>query len=640
MRFIWGLKVCENDADIIKWVSLQKQFDLTKGNGRYFEILSYNTRGIGDEAKRKKIFNYIKRNSSGKSIIFLQETHSTKQVENLWRQQWHGDMIFSHGTSNSKGCCIAFRYDLEYKLLSPEISDENGRFIILHIEIQGTPYILINYYGPNSESAQVKVLERIASYLYDMEIDDSVHFVLGGDWDLIFDKTLDFMVESPSLKYSSLKRLQSITIDFNLLDIWRVRNPSFRQLTCRRSNLPKMSRIDFFLISNEMQYNVKFLENKVIMLEKHLVETEFKSETLILEYESAKADLEKINDYVPSGAIFRSKVRWYEEGEKNTSYFLSLEKRNKAKSHIRKIINTNDAEITDEKMILKEISNFYSNLYSKKPRKSEDECLQYLASISTPQLSSTDREACEGKITMQNCWEALMSMKDGKSPGNDGLTKEFFVCFFGEVAPLLIQSLNYSFTVGELSTSQKQAVITLIEKKGRDKRLVQNWRPISLMNVDTKIASKVIALRMKKVLPNIINYDQTAYVKNRYIGESIRVIDDILYHAKQENLDEILFAADMEKTFDSLEHNFIFSTLTKFGFGQEFIQWVRTFLRNGSSCVMNNGVSTGYFNLERGARQGDPLSPYLFILCLETFSFKSEMINLYGVSSSEKLRSS
>ena len=84
------------------------------------------------------------------------------------------------------------------------------------------------------------------------------------------------------------------------------------------------------------------------MLEKHLVETEFKSETLILEYESAKADLEKINDYVASGTIFRSKIfRWYEEGEKSTSYFLSLEKRNKAKSHIRKIINTN--ERTDEK---------------------------------------------------------------------------------------------------------------------------------------------------------------------------------------------------------------------------------------------------------------------------------------------------
>ena len=118
------------------------------------------------------------------------------------------------------------------------------------------------------------------------------------------------------------------------------------------------------------------------------------------------------------------------------------------------------------------------------------------------------------------------------------------------------------------------------------------------------------------------------------------MIDNILYHAEQENLDGILFAADMEKSFDSLEHNFIFSTLTKFGFDQEFIQWVRIFLRNGSSCVMNNGVSTGYFTLERGARQGDPLSPNLSFYAWKHSSFKSEMINLYGISSSEKLRSS
>ena len=92
------------------------------------------------------------------------------------------------------------------------------------------------------------------------------------------------------------------------------------------------------------------------------------------------------------------------------------------------------------------------------------------------------------------------------------------------------------------------------------------------MNADTKIASKVIALRMKKVLPNIINHDQTAYGKNRYIGESIRVIDDIIYHAEKESFDGILFAADMEKAFDSLEHNFIFANLTRFGLGQKFIQ--------------------------------------------------------------------
>ena len=92
------------------------------------------------------------------------------------------------------------------------------------------------------------------------------------------------------------------------------------------------------------------------------------------------------------------------------------------------------------------------------------------------------------------------------------------------------------------------------------------------MNVDTKIASKVLTLRMKKVIPNLISYDQTTYVKGRFIGESIRIIDDILYHVDQENLDGILFVADMEKAFDSLEHAFIFATFAKFGFGKDYIQ--------------------------------------------------------------------
>ena len=141
--------------------------------------------------------------------------------------------------------------------------------------------------------------------------------------------------------------------------------------------------------------------------------------------------------------------------------------------------------------------------------------MDYLKSINAPKLSEIDKETREGKLTVQSCWNALNTMKNGKSPGNDGL-KEFYMCFFGEIATHLINSLNHSFSVGELSTSQRQVVITLIEKKGRDRRLVKNWRPISLMNVDTKIASKVLALRMKKVIPNLINYDQTAYVKGRF----------------------------------------------------------------------------------------------------------------------------
>ena len=128
---------------------------------------------------------------------------------------------------------------------------------------------------------------------------------------------------------------------------------------------------------------------------------------------------------------------------------------------------------------------------------------------------------------------------------------------------------------------------------------------------------------MKKVIHSVIHYDQTAYVKGRYIGESVPLIDDLLTYADQENLDGIMFAADVEKASDSVEHNFIFATSKKFGSGDSFVKWVGTFFNNSQSCVTNNGKSTGYFILKRGTRQDDPLSPYLFILALETL-FPSE----------------
>ena len=107
-------------------------------------------------------------------------------------------------------------------------------------------------------------------------------------------------------------------------------------------------------------------------------------------------------------------------------------------------------------------------------------------------------------------------------------------------------------------------------------------------------------MRVKNVIPHLVNCDQTAYVKGRSIGESIRLIDDLMNYAVQENLDGLIFAADIEKAFDSVDRKFIFASLEKYGFGPDFIQWIKTLLANNESCVMNNGSSTGFFKIQRG----------------------------------------
>ena len=170
---------------------------------------------------------------------------------------------------------------------------------------------------------------------------------------------------------------------------------------------------------------------------------------------------------------------------------------------------------------------------------------------------------------------------------------------------------------GVMSISQRQALIKLIEKKDKDKLKVKNWRPISLLNVDLKIVSKALAKRIKDVLPSIIGSEQTAYVKNRFIGEGGRLISDILEVSDTLNLNGYMVTIDFEKAFDSLNHEFLMQVLIKVGFPEYFIDWIKVLLKDQESCVVNDGTATTYFKLQRGARQGDPISAYLFIIALE-----------------------
>ena len=147
--------------------------------------------------------------------------------------------------------------------------------------------------------------------------------------------------------------------------------------------------------------------------------------------------------------------------------------------------------ISNQKNIMAEIENFYSDLYASNDEEKVTDP-NFFQTPGIPKLTSDIKSACEGKLRVKECFDCLQSFENCKSPGEDVLTAEFYRTFWNSVGHLLVDSLNHSYDQGELSNTQKQAIIKLIEKKRKDKRYICNWRPISLINVDAKIGSKVI----------------------------------------------------------------------------------------------------------------------------------------------------
>ena len=183
-------------------------------------------------------------------------------------------------------------------------------------------------------------------------------------------------------------------------------------------------------------------------------------------------------------------------------------------------------------------------------------------------------------------------MAPNKSPGTDGLPAEFYQVFWKDIEQFLLNALNCTYTNGCLSITQRRGMITLVPKKNKPTNLLKNWRPITLLNCDYKTAAKSIANRMKKILSNTINNDQTGFLKNRFIGENIRLIDSIIDYTNRKQIPGLLLFIDFEKAFDSIEWSFIEKTLKHFNFGPSLVAWIKLFYTNITSCIQNNGWSS------------------------------------------------
>jgi exonuclease III len=353
----------------------------------------------------------------------------------------------------------------------------------------------------------------------------------------------------------------------------------------------------------------KKLETEIDILEKR----DNKNETDFITLEEKKEELKDIREKRIEGVLLRSKARWVSEGEKVSHYFCNLEKRHFVSKMMTKIVD-NGKEISDSKQILEKVKLFYEKLYE---NKEVEQCEINDLVKELPTLNELERESLEGEITYGEVCSALKNMKHLKSPGTDGFNAEFFKTFWGKLGHMVVRALNASFRAGILTPTQRQGIITCIPKGDKPREYIQNWRPISLLNVLYKIGSTCIAQRIKKVLPSLVNEDQTGFIQGRYIGDNIRLIYDMIDYLNKKNRPGLLLNIDFEKAFDSLNWGFMQKVLKSVGFGEMIRKWIYVFYNDIKSTVIVNGSASTWFNIHRGCRQGDPISPYIFVLCVE-----------------------
>ncbi len=368
-------------------------------------------------------------------------------------------------------------------------------------------------------------------------------------------------------------------------------------------------------LARENRDNCKSLESELDEIDKKLASSEIPTNQLQQQRLIVKKKLDEQYDNKAKGYQIRSRAKWVEEGERSTKYFLGLEKMRQNYNCITSLKDGNQ-NVYKDKDILRVATNFYSELYSAKSIDA-NRVNSFFESITPERVLSDDiQQNCEGLFTNNECLCAINNMKRNKSPGLDGLSIEFYDKFWPLIGDFMVDVFNESYKNGMLPDSQRQAVFTLIFKKGKQDEIA-NYRPISLTNLDYRVMAFVLAQRLQSVIDTIVSNDQTAYIKNRYMGYNIRLVEDVIAHFNQLEKNGILFMVDFRKAFDSLDWNFMFQTLEFFNFGPSFKRWIQIIYTLPAGVIKNNGHLSDQFSIHRGIRQGCPVSALLFVLCVE-----------------------
>ena len=360
------------------------------------------------------------------------------------------------------------------------------------------------------------------------------------------------------------------------------------------------------------------LSSEIAELEKYLVNAP-DDDSAVKKYSDLNLKLELLLIKETEGARIRAGQKWAQEGEKCTKFFLNLEKQRSNSNTIFSLEDNSKKVLNNPADILDFLKLHFEALYgADKENESDVYDNIFCDSAGAEILDENDIDNLDKDLTIEELFNALKCSKTGSAPGSDGLPSEVYKILWEEIKIPLLECYNYSLVQGKLTKSQSTGIICLHHKgKGLSREQVTNWRPISLTNFDYKLLTKALAIRLNSCLAKCVGEDQYAFIKGRQAADLLREIDDILTYGKKQFPESFIVSLDYAKAFDTLSLSAIRKMLTYFGINGVFRNWMEVILNDRISSVRNGGYMSDFFVMERGVRQGCPISPLLFIMTLE-----------------------
>ena len=326
-------------------------------------------------------------------------------------------------------------------------------------------------------------------------------------------------------------------------------------------------------------------------------------------------DLETLIKEKTLGAQIRSKATWASQGEYPTKYYLNLEKRKAQNRTISRLFKENGDIVEDTHEILAEIKEFYQKLYTSQGQIDTS----FIEKLDLPQISDKLRTELEEQIMLEELGSVLVSMQNSKSPGTDGLPCEWSKTFWPKIKDLFHSVILEVVEKKKMHLTARRGIISLLEKLDRNDLYLKTWRPLSLLNTDNKLYTKVLAKRLQRAQNqcHLIHPTQTGFMKGRHLAEGIIKIMQVIEYCEKYQKDALLVSFDFFKAFDTLKFNAMYKTLEAANFGPIFVDMVKIVFNEPLACAYNNGYWSQFFIPTHGCHQGCCFSPGIFTQVIE-----------------------